>query len=192
MAGRRLLGVVPGGVREWLPYWLFAAGVFTVGVTLGAAVGAERETAVLLPVRAPGDPVPSVTAVDLFVHNAGVAARIVVGGLLAGVPTLYLLLVNGFTLGSVVVDAAASLGPVATLALVVPHGGLELPALWLAGAIPARWLHVVWSVATGRDRTTPVPRVVGRTAVALVAVVVLLAVAAVVEATVTHALARGL
>lgn len=190
MATRRALAAVPAGVRRWLPYWLLAAAVFTVGAALGAAVGAERSSSVVFPVREPGGPVPDPSALDLFVHNGAVAARLVVGGLLAGVPTLYLLLFNGFALGSVLVDAAAALGPLVALALVVPHGIVELPALWLAGAVPARWLHVVWSVATGRDRRTPVPRVLLRTGAALATVTLLLGVAALVEATVTLALAR--
>lgn len=183
---------VPVGVRRWLPYWLLAAGVFAVGAALGAAVGAERETTVLFPVRPSGAPVPAVSAAELFVHNLRVALTMAFGGILAGIPTLYLLLFDGFTLGSVAVDAAGTLGPLTTLVLLVPHGVLELPALWLAGAIPARWLHVGWCLATGRDRATPVPRVLGRTVVAVIGVVLLLAVAAVLEATVTVALARAL
>lgn len=192
MAWRPALLALPGGVRRWLPYWLLAAGIFAVGTAVGGAVGAERETAVVFPVRASGDPVPEVTTLGLFVHNAGVAARMVVGGVLGGVPTVYLLLFNGFVLGSVLVDAAGALGPLTTVALLVPHGVFELPALWLAGAVPARWLHVVWAVASGRDRATPVPRVMLRTVFALVVVLALLAVAAAVEATVTADLARAL
>lgn len=192
MDRQRTLAMVPGGVWRWLPYWLLAAGVFGVGVVLGGAIGSERETAVVVPVREPGAPIPSVTAGGLFVHNARVAATMVVGGLLGGIPTLYLLLFNGFVVGSVAIDAAGTLGPLAVLALFAPHGVFELPAVWLAAAVPARWLHVVWAVASGRDRRTPVPRVLLRTVVALVAVVVLLAVAAVVEATVTVELARVL
>lgn len=190
MERRRALAAVPDGVWRWAPYWLLAAAIFLVGATLGAAIGAERETAVLFPVRESGAPVTDVSAADLFLHNAGVAARVVLGGVLVGVPTLYLLLFNGFALGSVAADAAGALGLLTTLALLAPHGVVELPALWLAGAVPARWLHVVWAVATGRERRTPLPRVVLRTVVALVALVVLLAVAAVVEATVTVELAR--
>jgi stage II sporulation protein M len=192
MASRRVLLALPGGVRRWLPYWLLAAGIFGMGAAVGGAVGAERETAVVVPVRASGDPVADVTTLGLFVHNTGVAARMVVGGVLGGVPTAYLLLFNGFALGSVVVDAAGTLGPLTTMALLVPHGVFELPAIWLAGAVPARWLHVVWAVASGRDRATPVPRVMLRTLLALVVVLALLALAAAVEATVTAELARAL
>lgn len=192
MDGRRVLSVVPAGVWRWLPYWLFAAGVFAVGAALGGAVGAERETTVLFPVRSSGEPVTDVSAVGLFLQNLGVSLTMIAAGVLAGIPTLYLLLFNGFTLGSVAVDAAGTLGPLTTLVLLLPHGVVELPAIWLAGAIPARWLHVAWSLATNRDRETPVPRVLGRTVVALLAVVLLLAVAAVLEATVTLALARAL
>lgn len=192
MVNRRLVGALPAGVRRWLPYWSVAAAVFVVGAVYGGAVGAERETAVLFPVRSTGEPVRSVSAVDLFVHNARVAGWMVAGGLLFGVPTLYLLLFNGFAFGSVLVDAAGSLGPLRTLLVLAPHGVVELTAFFLAGAIPARWLHVVWCVASGRDRTTPVPLVVLRTLVAVVAVAVLLAVAALLEATVTVTLAGAL
>lgn len=62
----------------------------------------------------------------------------------------------------------------------------------LAGAIGLRWVHLFWRLASGGGDVTGVPRTVVDTLAAAVAVALLLAFAAVIEATVTLALARVL
>lgn len=178
-------------VRNWAPYLALTAAVFGVATLLGAAVGAKHHSP-LVPVRSPGDPVPALAPLDLFVHNLRVAATLAGGVLLFGVPTLYVLALNGFLFGSTMVDAAGSLGPVTTLALVGPHGLFELPAIWLAAAVATRWLHVLSQTARGGSRRVPVHRTVIETILAVLVVLVLLLVAAVLEGTATAALARSL
>lgn len=186
------LSRLPAPVRRWLPYWLLAAGLFTTTAILGAAVGAERETPLLVPVREAGDPVAVPGAGELFVHNATLALLAALGALTFGLYTVWTLGYNGFALGGVVADAAGTLGPVETLVLLVPHGVVELPAVWLAGAVAFRWTHVLWAVADGRSRAVPFPKVVLRSLAAVALVLLLLAVAAVIEALVTAPLARAL
>ena len=176
---------------RWLPYVLAAAGLFLATASLGAAVGAERQSFVL-PVRSPGDPVPQTSATSLFVHNLRIDLLTAGGVLLFGLPTVFLLAYNGFRFGSTMADAMGTLGPLRTVALVAPHGVIELPALWFAGAIGLRWLHLGWSLTSGGSYTTGVPRAVLDSVVALLVVVVLTAAAAVVEATVTVPIARSL
>lgn len=191
----RFLGVyrsLPAPVRRWLPYWLLAAGAFCAAALVGMAVGSKRETAVVFPVREAGEAAPAIAATDLFVHNAWLALTDAAGALTMGLYTAVSLAWNGFALGSVVADAAGTLGPGTTLLLLVPHGVFELPAIWLAGAIGFRWTHVVWSVANGRSRTVGVPRVALRSGAAFGLVLLLLAVAAVIEAHVTAAIASVL
>lgn len=180
---------LPSAIRRWLPYWLLAAGVFAVPGIVGLAIGAKREAALILPVRRAGQAAVVPSAPELFVHNATLALQTAAGVLTFGLSAAWTLAFNGFALGGAVADAAGSLGPVATVALLAPHGVFELPAIWLAGAVAFRWTHVVWSVANGHSRDAALPRVVFRSLVAVGLVLLLLAVAAVVEATVTAALA---
>lgn len=178
-------------VRNWVPYvGLVAAFFLAVGI-IGAAVGHERRSPII-PVRGPGDPVPALEPLDLFLHNSQVAALMVVGVLFFALPTLALVAYNAFVFGATFVAAVGSFGPVAALSLLLPHGMFELPALWLAGAVALRWMHVIWQTTRGGDRRVSVGRTVTETVLALVVVVLLLAVAAVIEGTVTKELAHAL
>lgn len=177
--------------RRWLPYWLAAAGLFLAAATLGAAVGVERQSFVL-PVRSPDDPIPPADVGSLFVHNVRIDLITAGGVLLVGLPTVYLLAYNGFLFGSTMADAMGALGPLRAVALVAPHGVIELPTMWLAGAIGLRWLHLLWRLASGGSYTVGVPQTVADSVVAVLVVVALTAVAAVVEASVTVPLARVL
>ena len=183
--------------RRWLPYWLAAAGLFLATACLGAAVGTERRSFVV-PVRAPGDPIPSLDAADLFVHNARIGLYLAGGAALFGLPTVVVLAYNGFVFGATMADATGTLGPVTAAVLVAPHGVIELPALWLAGAVGLRWAHLLWDLASGGSYAsrgsyvTGVPRTAGDSLVAILAAAALLALAASVEAVVTPVLARAL
>lgn len=182
---------VRGFVRRWLPYWLAAAGLFLATATLGAAVGAERQSFVV-PVRSRGDPVADLDTASVFVHNGRVGLLLVGGAALFGLPTVYVLAWNGFLFGAAMADAAGTLGPLRAVALVAPHGVLELPAIWLAGAVGLRWVHLLWTLASGTSYRTGVPRTVVDSLGAGLLAVLALALAAAVEALVTLPLARAL
>ena len=182
---------VRASARGWVPHVGFAAGLFLGAAVLGATLGVERGTVPLAPfeVRGPADPVPTLDAVDLFVNNSLVALWTVLSALLFGLPTLFIQLYNGLLFGSVTAVAAGRLGPVTTVLSLAPHGVIELPALWVAGGIGFRLTHLYWKIANGdRDRVS-VPRLLGESGLLFLGVIVALAVAAVVEAVVTPALA---
>lgn len=193
MAGiRRMTAThVRSFARRWAVYWVAAAGLFLAAATVGAVVGTHRQSFVV-PVRSPGDQVPRTDAVTLFVHNTRIGLTTAAGVLLFGLPTVFLLAFNGFLFGATMADAAGTLGVARAVALVVPHGVFELPALWFAGAIGLRWLHLFWDLASGGSYQTGVPRAIVDSLAALVVVVLLFAVAAVVEASVTLPVARTL
>ncbi len=177
--------------RGWAPYVGFAAGLFLVAVVLGGLIGVEQGAVPIAPfeVRGPGDPAPALDAVSLFVNNCLVALWTVLSALLFGLPTLYIQLYNGLLLGSVTTVAAGRLGVVTTALSLAPHGVIELPAIWVAGGIGFRVTHLYWKVANGdRDRVS-VPRLLGESGLLFLGVLAALAVAAVVEAVVTPALA---
>jgi|GEM_PF-3605484 len=173
--------------RHWAPYLLAAGTLFVWSAGVGAAVGSERDSP-LLPVAADGNPYAGLDALGLFLHNARVGALLVLGALLFGLPTGYLLLANGFLFGSGVVEFAGAYGPAATIAMVLPHGVFELLALVLAGAVSFRWCHVGWLVASSNGPDTTGPRLVLETLLALATVAVLLALAAVIEARISSAI----
>lgn len=191
MAPEWLRRAVRDAVRGWAPYVAVAAGVFLVAVFLGGLLGVERGAVPLAPfeVRGPGEPAPSPSAVGLFVNNALVALWTVLSAALFGLPTLYVQLYNGLLLGSVTTVAAGRLGPLTTLLLLLPHGVVELPAIWVAGGIGFRLTHVYWKLANADRDRIGVPRLLGESALLFGLVLCALAVAAVVEATVTAAVA---
>jgi len=86
----------------------------------------------------------AVFATGLFTHNSGVALTCFALGFAFGVPTIFLLLSNGFMLGAfVAVFVSKGLGVEAAGWLMI-HGVTELFAIMLAGAAGMR---IGWSVA---------------------------------------------
>lgn len=74
-----------------------------------------------------------VFASALMTNNVGVTFYAFAGGLLAGVGTLYVLLLNGLSLGAVFGVYANEGVPLVLLAWVFPHGFIELTAICIAG-----------------------------------------------------------
>lgn len=175
--------------RRYLPYFLTATGLFLAAAVLGAAADVGRGASPVLPVveRVPTSFEGSVGY--FFGHNLQVALLTASGVLLITLPTLVLLAYNGFALGGVFAEAVGNFGPVAAGALLLPHGVIELPAIWLAGAISLRWGHAIWRVSTGDGLKTPLLGHLAQSGLALAGVVLLLAVAAWVEATLTPVVA---
>jgi stage II sporulation protein M len=176
---------LPPRVRGWVPYVAGAAATMLCVGILGFGVGVESAPASSIRVRAPGSPAPSLGIVDLFVHNAGIAIRSALGLLSFGVYTTWVLLVNGFMLGAVLADAADANGIAWAVLGLLPHGIVEIPAFWLAGAVGFRWLAFAWKLANGdRDRIQG-PWLFLESLAVVGLSIALLFVAAVIEATVT-------
>lgn len=172
-------------VRGWAPYVGGAATATLFVGFLGFVVGVASAPGASLPIRPAGSPGPTLSTVDLFVHNAGIVVRSALGLLTMGVYTVYVLLANGFLIGATIADAAETNGLGWALLGVAPHGVVEIPAIWLSGAIGLRWLAFVWAVATGdRDRIAGQSLVLESLALLGLALL-LLFVAAVVEANVS-------
>lgn len=182
--------VAGSALRHWAPYLGVSAAVFASSFAIGAVVGSERRSP-LLPAPAGQNPYAGLEATDLLLHNGRVAAWLALGVLLFGLPTLYVLLLNGFLLGAGAVEFAGTYGTAATVAMLLPHGVLELPAIVLAGAISARWCHVGWQTARGGRREVPVHVTLLETVAAVLALVAMLGAAAVIEASVTGTVAES-
>ncbi|MEB3052460.1 stage II sporulation protein M [Mycolicibacter sp. MYC123] len=123
-------------------------------------------------------------ALQVWVNNAWVAARAIASAVLLGLPIPLMLLSNAVNLGvglGLMFDAGRG---AFMLGLLIPHGLLELTAVFLAGAVGMR---LGWMVIAPGDR--PRGQVLaeqGRAVVAVaVGLVVVFAVAGLVEALVT-------
>jgi uncharacterized membrane protein SpoIIM required for sporulation len=123
-------------------------------------------------------------AAQVWTNNAWVAAVSLIAGILLGLPTLYVLLLNALNVG---VDAGFMIGHgrgTEFFALILPHGMLELSAVFLAAAAG---LRLGWTVIDPGPR--PRSRALaeeGRSTIAIaLGLIAVLAVSGVIEAFVT-------
>ncbi|MEB3160614.1 MAG: stage II sporulation protein M [Synechocystis sp.] len=75
-----------------------------------------------------------VAASGIMINNLSVAFRMVAGGAIAGLWTIFALFYNGLLIGAVSALVAQHHLALPFWAFVFPHGALELPAIFLAGA----------------------------------------------------------
>ena len=184
--GVRELGVFPREVPlATLLGALSLAGAIALGYLLTASYGE-----VLSP---PGDvtgvfgTVPIDTFATLAVNNWVVSARLAFGGVALAVPAIVGLAFNGLLVGGL----AGVSDPMTFLALVAPHGILELPTVALAGGIGIHLGHVGWRALRGRADAPAVADELKRTGVLLVGIALLLIAAAFIEAFVTPRVAAA-
>lgn len=108
-----------GLLRHWAPYLASSGTLFVGSAVVGAAVGSERDSP-LLPVPAGTNPFAGLDVAGLFVHNGGVSLLLVLGALLFGLPTAYLLLLNGFLFGAGFVEFVSTYGAIEATAMLLP------------------------------------------------------------------------
>jgi uncharacterized membrane protein SpoIIM required for sporulation len=123
-------------------------------------------------------------AAKVWTNNAWVAAESLISGILLGIPTVLVLLINALNVG---VDAGFMIGHgrgTEFFALILPHGMLELSAVFLAAAAG---LRLGWTIIDPGER--PRSRALaeeGRSTVTIaLGMIVVLAVSGVIEAFVT-------
>jgi uncharacterized membrane protein SpoIIM required for sporulation len=123
-------------------------------------------------------------AAKVWTNNVYVAAETLIGGILLGVPTLYILFENAFNLGADAGFMFAHGRGVEFFALILPHGMLELSVVFLAGAAG---LRLGWTIID----PGPLPRgqalaKAGRETITItLGAIVLLLISGVIEAFVT-------
>lgn len=71
----------------------------------------------------------------IFINNALKLFIATVAGVLLVLAPIFSLLVNGYLLGLVVNLVAADIGFIPTMVTLLPHGSIELPALWIGSAL---------------------------------------------------------
>ena len=160
-----LVGGIAAGYATTAPYGVTAAGPDDVAGVFGA--------------------VPVGPFVTIAANNWLVSAGLAYGGLAFGVPAVSGLLFNGVLVGAL----AGVFDRTAFLALVAPHGVLELPVIAVAGGLGLRLGGVGWRAVRGRADAETVAAALERAAYVLVGVGVLLVVAAAIEAFLTPRIA---
>jgi stage II sporulation protein M len=179
---------VRGIYRRWLRLYVPLATLVLgasalVGFLLGSAVPVEA-----LPTpQNPGQNgiFPPLTTVDIAVNNLVAMTVILLGAVSLGLVSLFGLVLNGLLIGVIVGIAVQELSPLVVLALLVPHGILEIPALLVAAAIGLRFARLTVRYIRGLEADLVTTRDL-REAGWLVAVcAVLIVVAAYIEANLT-------
>ncbi|MHB1255383.1 MAG: stage II sporulation protein M [Dethiobacteraceae bacterium] len=136
-------------------------------------------------------PAADLSTLDYLVNNATVAMMMMFGGILTlGAVALFLIFYNGVIVGESVVVALDKMPAGEVLMRLLPHGIFEVPALLLAGAGGFLSLKIV--IALLREKKVNFRSELLGAGWLAIAVVLLLAVAAAVEAHITPALVAWL
>ncbi|WP_435359775.1 stage II sporulation protein M [Haloarchaeobius sp. DFWS5] len=172
------------GWREHRRYFFASVVLFALGTVVGLAIHGQVDLFEAMGLDSLGDVLPeNPTATFVFLNNARVfllfalAPVTIVGVLL----TLAGLLFNGLLVGYVAAAAAAQVGVGFVLLALIPHGIIELPALFLGSAIGFRIVAVPVLYLLDRRERLWTRAEIGRVALLLVVGVLALAVAAVIE-----------
>lgn len=178
--------------RLWARYWryvAFSAALFAVGVVAGGLLADVVSLGALFGSYGQfGETVPEPTVGLLLVNNTVVLLLLVASGLTLGLVTVAILVFNGFVVGYVGTLAAREGGLGVVVVGILPHGVVEIPAILFAAAVAFRFTHQVLAAALGR-RSDVMTRRERREALAMVVLsLLLLPVAAYIEANVTAAL----
>jgi stage II sporulation protein M len=181
--------------RRWLGgYLLVAVVLFFVAAAAGwellSAFSVEQLQALGEEFGPAGgtDFLPKLTTMTIFLNNARVAFIAALGAVTGGITSVFVLLLNGFIVGAVVNAGAKATSLPMVLALIVPHGVLELPAFWVVSAVSFRVTHRFGRYAWGADERPLTRQEVFEAVVIFVAMVAVLLVAAAIEVHVTPAI----
>ncbi|MEO7192021.1 MAG: stage II sporulation protein M [Vicinamibacterales bacterium] len=142
----------PSAVRSHLVHIALATGVFVVGALIGGAL--TRTTPGFAAKVIGPEMVATIARHEMWTHsivaikpmassqimtnNMSVAFMTFAAGITAGMGTLYLLAFNGLMIGVIATACSAAGMSVALWSFVAPHGVLELPAIFIAGAAGLR------------------------------------------------------
>lgn len=173
-----------------------ATGLFGLGVLGGVGLHlAGVNLLEVLGLSSPEELLPEdveLTTWFIFRNNARVLLLLVGGALTLGLLTVLGLVFNGVVIGWVVAVAAGEAGLGLTLALLVPHGVLELPAFWIAAGVAFRLLTRPVSYLLGRYDHVYTRAEAGRAALLVVVALLAVLLAAAIEVHVTPAIAEAL
>lgn len=189
---RARLKTVPTVCRRWLALYIPAATLVlsvstAAGFLLGSAVPVDEMP---MPDNTGGSIFPPLTTVDIAVNNLVAMGVMLLGAVSLGLMTLVALLLNGLLIGAVVGIAIQTLDPLVVLALLVPHGILEIPALLIASAVGLRFARLTVRYVRGLESDLVTRQELREAGWLVAAAALLIVVAAYIEANITIALAE--
>ena len=178
-----------GFVRSHPIAVLAALATLTVGIVAGYTTTAPYGVTASGPSDVAGvfGAVPIGPFVTIAANNWLVSAGLAYGGVALGVPAVSGLLFNGVLVGAL----AGVFDRTAFLALVAPHGVLELPVIAVAGGLGLHLGGVGWRAVRGRADAETVAGELERAAYVLVGIGVLLVIASAIEAFLTPRVAAA-
>jgi len=180
IAGRWLRGYVPAATA------LFAVSI-AIGFLLGTQVPAE-----LLQSEAGGSPFfpDEITFGTILVNNLIAITVTLLGVVSIGLFSGFVLVLNGIVVGAVVQIAMGEVSALTVFVLIAPHGIVEIPAILLVAAIGFRFGHRTYLYIRGRADELVTSQEIREAAVLYAVAVVMIVVAAWIEAEVTLRLAE--
>jgi len=178
---------------RWLRGYLFVSvTVFAAGIGLGWLLSGEVSLTVLAEFGTNQSLFPSRITVETILLNNLLALAVVLAGVITfAVTTAVSLLFNGLLIGFLL-GATDSYSLVQTIALILPHGLLELPAFWVAGAVAFRVTHRLIRYLRGNEDEVLSPSERYEAVLLGLLTVVLIVVAAIIEARFTLEIAEWL
>ncbi|MGI6294649.1 MAG: stage II sporulation protein M [Armatimonadota bacterium] len=178
--------------RATILYSLVAASIFAAGWAISAAVPEVRDTMIpgQITKPKPGEqsPIsgvdPSLLSAFIMTNNINVGIIAFAGGITAGSYTVFELAKNGLVIGAVAAKAIPVLGGSRFWALILPHGIIELMAIFICGGAG---LYLGASIiAPGDLRRRDSIRLAGATSLRLFAgAVILFVIAGIIEGFIT-------
>lgn len=179
--------------REHRPYVAAAVAMFVVGVLAGIAmVAADVDLLALMGVEDFADVFPEdFTTWTILANNTRVFLLMIVGAITLGLLTLFAVVFNGVFLGFFLTPIVGEVGWGFVVLAIVPHGILELPALFVAAGVGFRLVHLGIARLLGDRERLFEPGEPRRIALLVGVAWVVLAVAAAVEVHVTPALVEA-
>lgn len=131
----------PSLFRRTFNYTLLATMIFFIGWAISATSPEIREGVfpreVTKPAKGSDSPLsgvdPSTISSLIMTNNISVGIYAFAGGITAGVYTVYELAKNGLVIGAVATKAAPVMGQVRFWSLILPHGVIELMAIFICG-----------------------------------------------------------
>lgn len=182
-------------VRLWADYWRYvvlSGALFAVGIVVGALLVDLVSLSVLFGGRELDGAFPEPTIGLLVVNNAVVILLLVASSLTLGLVTIGILVYNGVIVGYIATLVAREGGLDVVLVGLLPHGVVEIPAFLFASAVAFRFTHQVLGAALGRRDDVMTRRELREAVVMVLLALVLIPIAAYIEAEITVTLLEGI
>jgi stage II sporulation protein M len=181
-------GITERWIRGYVPA---AAALLAVSIALGYLLGTQVP-AELLQGEAGGSPFfpGEITFQTIAINNLIAITVTLLGAVSIGLVSGFVLVLNGVVVGAVVQIALREVSGLTVFLLIAPHGIVEIPAILLVAAIGFRFGHRTYMYVRGRTDELVTGREIREAGIIYGVAVVMIAVAAWIEAEVTLRLAQ--